>query len=135
MDVTGASVFVVGPLAPLRRASLLVGAQAVAIAVIGLGYAVSGVVGEPEDRTATVLAGLIALAAGLLLVLVARGLGAVRGWAWSPAIVAQLFLLVVGGGLVQGRVWWAAAPILLLAGGVLYQLATPEARTAFRGLG
>lgn len=119
---------------PLRRASLLVALEGAALALLGLGYAVSGVVGSPEDRTATVLAGLIALAAGLLLVPVARGLGTVRGWAWSPTIVAQLFLLVVGTGLVQGRVWAAAVPLLVLAGTVLYQLATPQARSAYRGL-
>ena len=40
----------------------------------------------------------------------------------------------VGLGLVQGGVLYAAVPVLGLAGAVLYQLATPEARLAFRGL-
>ena len=52
----------------------------------------------------------------------------------APAVVLQLLALPVGVGLVQGRVWLAAVPVLLLAAGVLYALASPEARRAFRGL-
>lgn len=118
---------------PLRRAAIVLGVEGVALALLGVGYAASGVLGRPEDRLATVLAGLFALAVGLLLLPVARALGAVRGWAWSPAILTQLFLLVVGVGLGQGRVYAAAAPVLLLALAVLYQLATAEARAAYRG--
>ena len=43
-----------------------------------------------------------------------------------------LLALPVGYGLVQGRVWVAAVPVLLLAVTVLYLLMTAEARLAFR---
>ena len=119
--------------APLGRAAVLLTVEALALTVIGVGYAASGVLGRPEDRTATVLAGVIVLAAGLLLLRVARALARERGWAWSPTVVTQLFLVVVGVGLVQGRVWWAAVPMLALAAGVLSQLASPQARDSYRG--
>jgi len=114
---------------------VLVAVEGAALALTGVAYAVSGLVGHPEDRLATVLAGILAVGAGLALLLVARSLAVARGWAFSPSVVAQLFLLVVGAGLLQGHVYAAAVPVLLLAGGVLYQLATPECRAVFSGQG
>ena len=116
---------------PLRRAALLVGLEGAALVVLGLGYGVAGVVGEPFDRLATVLEAAFTVVIGVGLALVARGLLGARRWARSPAILAQLLALPVGVGLVQGRVWWAAAPVLLLAAAVLAHLATPSARAAF----
>ena len=118
----------------VTRAALLVAVEGAALIVLGTGYAVAGVVGDPFDRTATLLEGGFAALAGLLVLLVARGLLRVQGWARSPAVVLQLLALPVGLGLVQGAVLYAAAPVLGLAAAVLYQLATPEARLAFRGL-
>jgi hypothetical protein len=119
---------------PVARAALLVAVEGVALTVLGVAYGVAGVVGQPFDRTATLVEAAFAVVAGALVLLVARGLARVRGWSRSPAVVVQLLALPVGVGLVQGRVWAAAVPVLLLAGSVLYQLATPEARLAFRGL-
>jgi len=118
--------------APVRRAGLLVAVEGAALAVVGVVYAVSGVVGAPEDRLGTVLQGAIGVLVGLALLAVARGLHAGRGWAWAPAITVQLFLVVVGVGLAQGHVWAAAVPVLLLAAGVLSQLAAPQARASYR---
>jgi len=120
--------------APVTRAALLVALEGAVLAVLGVGYGVAGLVGDPFDRTATLLEAAFTVLAGVLVLLVARGLHRVAGWARSPAVVLQLLALPVGVGLVQGRVWYAAVPVLLLAGSVLYLLATPEARLAFRGL-
>lgn len=119
---------------PVTRASLVVALEGVVLLLLGLGYGVAGWVGDPFDRTATLLEGGFAVVVGGLLLLVARGVSRVDGWSRSPAVVVQLLALPVGYGLAQGRVWWAAVPVLLLAGTVLYLLATPEARMAFRGL-
>ena len=118
----------------VTRAALLVALEAAGLSVLGAGYAVAGAVGDPFDRTATLLEGGFCLLAGLLVLLVARGLLRVQGWSRSPAVVLQLLALPVGLGLVQGAVLYAAVPVLGLAGAVLYQLATPEARLAFRDL-
>ena len=91
----------------------------------------AGLVGDPFDRTATLLEAAMALAVGLLLLLVARALAGTAGWARSPAVVAQLLMLPVGVGLAQGRVWWAAVPVLVLAVAVLVALFTPQARAAY----
>ena len=119
-------------ISPVSRAALLVAVEGAALTVLGVGYAAAGIVGRPFDRTATLLEAGMAVLAGVLVLLVARGLGEVRGWARSPAVVVQLLAVPVGYGLVQGRVWVAAVPVLLLAGSVLYLLMTSEARLAFR---
>ena len=117
---------------PVARAGLLVALQGAALVLLGLGYGVAGVVGAPFDRTATLLQAGSVVAAGVLVLLVARGVLEVRGWARAPALVLQLLSLPVGVGLVQGRVWYAAVPVLGLAVGVLWSFATLEARLAFR---
>ena len=119
---------------PVTRAALLVGFEGAALTVLGVGYGVAGVVGEPFDRLATLLEAGFAVVVGLLVLAVARGLHQIRGWSRSPAVVLQLLALPVGVGLAQGGVWYAAVPVLGMAGAVLYQLLLPEARLAFRGL-
>jgi hypothetical protein len=118
---------------PVALAAALVAVEGLALAVLGLGYGVAGVVADPFDRTATLLEAGLTVLVGVLVLLVARGLADVRGWARSPAVVLQLLALPVGYGLVQGQVWFAAVPVLGLAGAVLFLLATTEARLAFRG--
>lgn len=119
---------------PVTRAALLVGVEGAALTALGVGLGIAGVVGEPFDRLGTVLEAAFAVVVGLLVLLVSRGLLRVSGWSRSPAVVLQLLALPVGVGLLQGQVYYAAAPVLGLAGAVLYHLATPEARQAFRGL-
>lgn len=114
------------------RAALLVTIEGAGLAGLGVAYAVAGVLGRPEDRLATELAAALAVAVGLVLLPVARGLRQARPWARSPAVVVQLFCLPVGYGLAQGRVWPAAVVVLGLSVAVLYLLASPEARLAFR---
>lgn len=110
----------------------MVALEAAALVVLGLGYAVSGVVGAPEDRVATVLAGVLAVLAGTALVLVARGFGTGRGWALAPTVVAQVFVAVVAVGLLQGRVVAVALPMLAAAGFVLYTVTARATRDVFR---
>jgi heme A synthase len=116
----------------VTRAALLVAVEAVALTALGVGYAVAGVLGRPEDRLATVLAGALAVVVGLALLPVARALGRERAWARSPVVTLNLFGLPVGYGLAQGRVWVAAAVVLGLSVAVLLLLASPSARLAFR---
>lgn len=119
--------------AAVTRAALLVAVEGALLTVLGLGYGVAAVAGDPFDRAATLLAAGIAVLGGILVLLMARGIGRAAGWSRAPAVVLQLLALPVGVGLVQGRIWYAAGPVLGLATMVLYQLATPGARLALRG--
>ena len=117
---------------PVRRAALLLALEGVVVGVIGVAYAVAGVVGDPESVAGTVVGGVLILGWGVLLALLGRLVGQVRRWARSPAVVVQLLALIMGVQLAQLGLWAAALPAVVLAGTVLYQLATPEARIAFR---
>ena len=117
---------------PVRRAALLLGLEAVAVALLGVGYAGAALVGDPESRAGALVGGALIVGWGVLLGLLGRLVDQVRRWARSPAVVVQLLGLIMGVQLAQLGLWLAALPALLLAGSVLYQLATPEARIAFR---
>ena len=117
---------------PVRRAALLLGLEGVALGLLGVGYAVAGVVGEPASLAGTLVGAVLIVGWGVLLVLLGRLVGQVRRWARSPAVVVQLLGLIIGVQLAQLGLWLAALPTAVLAGAVLYQLATPEARIAFR---
>lgn len=116
----------------LRRAGAIVLAEGVALAATGVAYAASGLLGHPEDRLATVLAGLLGVLTALALLAAGRALRAARSWAWSLVVLVQLLVVVVAVGLLQGGVWPVGLPLLLVAGSVLYLLATPEARAVYR---
>lgn len=107
--------------------------EGVGLVVLGVVYAVAGLLGEPEDRLGSELGAVLAVVVGLALLLVARGLDRRRLWARSPAVVVQLFALPVGYSLAQAGVWVAAVVVLGLPVAVLLQLAAPEARLAFDG--
>ena len=117
----------------MRRAAALVALEGVGLVGVGVAYAVAGFVRQPEDRRGAELGAAIAVAVGLLLLLVARGLTRQQRWSRAPAITFQLFALPVGYGLAQGRVWTAAAVLVGLAVAVLLTLASPDARLAFGG--
>ncbi len=119
----------------LRRAAGLVLLQAAALVVLGVVYGASGILGSPEDRRATVLAGLLAAAVGLALLVVGRALARGRGWALSPSVLTQVFVVVVAVGLLQGGVLVVGVPLLGVAAAVLWALVTPGSRAVFRGAG
>jgi hypothetical protein len=119
----------------VSRAAALVALEGGGLVLGGVAYGVAGLVGDPFDRTATLLQAAFALVVGVLVLLVARGLHRTSGWSRSPVVLLQLLALPVGVGLAQSGIWYAAVPVLLLAAAVLYLLATPEARLAFEARG
>jgi hypothetical protein len=116
--------------APLRRAAVLVALEGAALAVAGAVFAVLALTGDPEDRSGTVLLFVLVLGLGVAVLVAARGLARGEGWAWAPTILLQVFGLVAAVGALQAGAPVVAVPLGLLAGAVLYQLATPEARAA-----
>jgi hypothetical protein len=103
----------------------------VALTLLGIGYGVAGLWAK-ADTAAIELAAAGAVLAGVLLLLLARATDQVRSWSRSPVIVLNVFPFPLGLSLLQAGVWWAAVPLVLLAGTVLYLHATPELRAAFR---
>ena len=132
MDASGSRGGAAGrPPTAVRVAGAGVLVEALAIVVLAGILLGVGVLGSPDDRTGTVLAGLLGVGLGAALVAVGAGLVRGRGWAWSPSVLLQIFLVVVtvsllrAGDLLAGLVTGA---VVLLVG---YQLATPQARAAY----
>jgi hypothetical protein len=117
-----ATVATVDPSAAARRASWLLLAEGAALLVVGVVDGVATVLGEPDDRAASLGVAAFAVAGGALLGVLGRAVGRGRGWARTPALVLQLLAFPVATGLAQGGVWIAAVPLFLLAGATSYHL-------------
>lgn len=116
----------------LRRAAFLVGVEAAAAAVGALAWLWLTLTSTPASVAR-------ALAEVVILAFVAAGLGAaalglarVAGWARGPVVAAQLFFGLSGFvAAFEAERPLVGVPVLLVVAGVLYQLATPEARLAY----
>jgi hypothetical protein len=106
----------------LRRTAVLLAVEGVALLVLGTVDAVATVVGSPTDRVLSFTVAGFALGTGAVLLVVSRAIGRRRGWARSPAVVLQLLALPVGVGLLQGGLWYAGLPVLVLAAATLWLL-------------
>ncbi len=106
----------------LRAAAVLVGCQGLLLLVAAGVLAAETVVGCSTDASGARLTALLALAAGVGLVLVARSLARRRRWARAPALVTQLLLLPVGFTVVQAGDALIGVPLLVVAGGLVLLL-------------
>lgn len=115
----------------LRRLSVLLSVEAVALLLLGLGYGGYSL-SQSGDHAPAVLAAAGAVVVGLVLGVLARAAGQGKAWARSPVVVLNVFPLPIAIDAFQGGAWWVGLPLVLLAGTVLYLLATPELRETFR---
>jgi hypothetical protein len=119
---------------PLAVAAALVALQGLAGVAYGGYLAVRALVDDPaESVVGAEIGALLLVAGGAGLIACARGLLGARGWARAPVITVQLLAVLIGINYVQTP---APGPtvgvaLLVLAGAVLYALATPAARLAF----
>lgn len=131
---TGSGAGGPGRPAPLTAAGVLVGLQGLAGIAYGAYLGVRALVDDPaESLVGAELGALLLVAGGAGLLACARGLLGRRGWARAPVITVQLLAALLGFNYLQvpspGPTYGVA--VLVLAGAVLYALATPAARLAF----
>jgi hypothetical protein len=120
------------PPGTVRLAALVAAAEGVALLGLGLFYVAKTAVNRPDNYGRALFGALFALAGGAVLLLLARSLRRLRGWARSPVLVLQVLALPVGYSLAfQARLPAYGGPILVLAVAELYLLFTPESRAAF----
>ncbi len=118
----------------VRLAALVTAVEGLALLGLGAFYGGKIAVQRPDSYGRALLGAGMAVAGGVLLLVLARALTRVRGWARSPVIVLQLLALPVGYSLAfQAGLPGYGGPILVLAVAELYLLFTPEARAAFWG--
>lgn len=113
---------------------LLLALEGVALLVLGIGYGVAGL-SESGDHAPVGYAVGAAVGTGLLLLLLAWATDTGRSWARGPAVTLNLFPLPVAVYGFQAGAWWAAIPLVLLAGSVLYLCAHPGLRSPSRERG
>ena len=101
---------------------MLLVVEGVALGLVGIAFAIATATGSPMDRGLSFTVAGFGIGAGVVLVLLGRALDRLGGWARSPSIVLQLLAFPVGVGLLQGHVWAAGGPVLLLAGATLWHL-------------
>ena len=119
---------------PVRLAAVVVGAEGVALVVLGVAEAVSTIVSHAASLSLALTTSGFAIAAGLLLLWLARALTGLRRAARTPVVVVQLIALPIGWNLIgtSGRPA-LGIPVIALAVAVLVLLfGTEEARTALR---
>jgi Na+/phosphate symporter len=120
------------PPTTVRLAALITAVEGVALFGLGVFYLVKTAVQRPDSYGRALFGTAFALLGGALLVLLARGLDHLDGWARTPTVLLQLLALPVGYSLgIQAGLIGYGGPILVAAVGVLYLLFTPEARSAF----
>jgi hypothetical protein len=106
----------------VRRAAVLLAVEGAALAGLGIVDAVAAATTDPANRGAAYGVAVVAVVAGAVLLLLARGVDRVRAWARTPAIVLQVLALPVGIDQVRGGAPLLGVLVLLLAGGTMYHL-------------
>jgi hypothetical protein len=129
-SVSAASLVAVERATAVRRAALLLAVEGLVLVVVGFVDAVATVTGSPTNRALSYGVAGFAVGGGGVLLLLAREVDRRKGWARSPAIVLQLLCLPVGIGFLQGGIWLAGVPVLLVAVATLWQLVTAGAALA-----
>jgi hypothetical protein len=78
-----------------RIAAAIVALEGVGAVVAGVAFTIAALVGHPSDRGTAVFLGLLLIAYGAAIVVVARGVDRGRHWARTPAFLTQFFAFVV----------------------------------------
>jgi hypothetical protein len=117
-----------------RSRSLLAGAgllvvEGVALLAAGLWLGVRSLGDDASDRAGAATGGVVALLAGIGVLLLARATLARKRWARSPVIVLQILFLPVGVGLVQSGRPGYGVPVIVLPVAILIALGMARALT------
>ncbi|GAA3520537.1 hypothetical protein [Actinocatenispora rupis] len=114
--------------ATLKVALGLLWAEGVALLGLGIWLAVASLVGNPTDRTASLVEAAVTIVLGLGLGLFGVVMFRGRSWARGPSIVLQLMLLAVGYFMITAGVVWAGVLVIALGLGVAGLLIAPASR-------
>jgi hypothetical protein len=116
-------------LVALRLAAAAQLIEAVGLCVAGVFAAISTTAGRSHQLAGGIAVTLIAFGTAAGLAAIAVGLARARPWSRIPAAMTQLFVIIVGIALLDGRPEWGV-PALLLAGVCVAGLLTPASLRA-----
>lgn len=115
------------------RAAAIVALEGVAVVALAPILLIGGILRSRPDSVGRAWAEvLIALAAGALILVLARALSRAAVWSRAPVVVIQILAVPVGYSLAFGSQQpLYGIPLLAAAATVLYLLFTPESRLVF----
>jgi hypothetical protein len=89
--------------AALSAAAAIEVAQGLAVLAAGCYVGAGAIVGHPHDLASAVALGLMALLGGAGIIAVGWGLWQVRRWGRAPALLTQIFAMIVAVSLIQSN--------------------------------
>jgi hypothetical protein len=113
----------------LSAAAAVEALEGLAVLALGLYTGVEAIIGRPHDLASAIALALMAVFAGICVLLVGRGLWQVRRWGRAPALLTQIFMIIAGVSLVQsGRDAVGAIIIAIAVAGGAALLSPPSTR-------
>jgi hypothetical protein len=102
-------------------------AEAAGVGVASVLSAIDTATGKSYQLGSGVALTVIGFATAAALAVVAAGLARARSWSWMPALLTQLFTLITGIYLLQGRRWdWGGPAVALAVGAAVLLLLPPS---------
>jgi predicted alternative tryptophan synthase beta-subunit len=115
--------------ATLSAAAAVEALEGAAVLAIGLYVGVEAIIGRPHDLASAVALALMAVLAGIGILAVGRGLWQVRRWGRAPALLTQIFAVIVAVSMIQsGRQALGAILIVVAVAGAAALLSPPTTR-------
>lgn len=117
----------------MRWAAAIVALQGLVVLALGpIGFVGGILLSVPQSLGRALAEVLIAIAAGVLILFLARSVWREAGWSRAPVVVIQILAAAVGASVAfQAGKLLFGLPILATAAVVLYLLFTPESNLAF----
>ena len=99
----------------------------------GFYIGVETVAGSPNDRVSAIVLAIMAIGAGVAIVAVGRGLWQRRRWGRAPALLTQIFAVILGVSLIQGGRQVPGGVLVALAAVGVVALFSPPSMRALDG--
>jgi predicted alternative tryptophan synthase beta-subunit len=113
----------------LSAAAAVEALEGIALVAVGLYVGVEAIAGSPNDLTSAVVLALMAIAAGVGVVAVGRGLWQARRWGRAPALLTQIFAVIAAISMIQSRRQAVGVVVIVLAvAGAASLLSPPSTR-------
>ena len=113
----------------LSAAAAIEAVEGAAVLAVGLFVGIEAIIGSPNDLASAVVLALMAVAAGIGVIAVGRGLWQTRRWARAPALLTQIFAVIAAISMIQSRRQVVGVVLIALAiAGAVTLLSPPSTR-------
>jgi hypothetical protein len=115
--------------ATLSAAAVVEALEGVAVLAVGLYVGIEAVIGRPHDLASAVALAFMAVLGGAGIIAVGWGLWQVRRWGRAPALLTQIFTLIIAVSMFQShRAVLGAVLVVVAVAGAVALLSPPTTR-------